>query len=426
MSPLSEENMVLLFYVLGTLSVCIMAGLFYRLSTTLFFTLFTYTFLLEQARYLNHFYLVILISFLLPFLPAHKAYSLDAKIFPGKKSQVVPYWAIFILQFQIGIVYFFGGLAKINPDWLEGRPLSTWLPPRKHLFPYVGDYFNTTECAFFVSYSGLLLDLLAFPLLMVTRSRPYIASLLLLFHLTNDRLFNIGIFPWFMIGALCIFYPCSWVSMFYSYLKNSRVLNRIFLLMLALSGAVIASWFHGRIAVIPLFCGSLILPLLFWDFIKKPAQSFQTSNPTPDISRYLKICLFTWCLLQLAIPLRHYFIPGNTSWTEEGHRFSWHMKLRSKKCQGYFFTIHEKNNTRVKLHSNTIRHWQYRKMITRPNMIIQYARHLSDLHDGAPIYADISCSLNRGEKKRLIDHRVDLTKVSFHDWKKNDWILRNK
>ena len=38
-----------------------------------------------------------------------------------------------------------------------------------------------------------------------------------------------------------------------------------------------------------------------------------------------------WVAIQLLVPLRHFFYPGNVSWTEEGHRFAWHMKLRSKR-----------------------------------------------------------------------------------------------
>ena len=30
------------------------------------------------------------------------------------------------------------------------------------------------------------------------------------------------------------------------------------------------------------------------------------------------------------MPLRHYAYPGNVSWTEEGHQFSWRMMLRDK------------------------------------------------------------------------------------------------
>ena len=37
-----------------------------------------------------------------------------------------------------------------------------------------------------------------------------------------------------------------------------------------------------------------------------------------------------WIAVQLLVPLRHFLIPGDPSWTEQAHRFSWHMRLRDK------------------------------------------------------------------------------------------------
>ena len=46
-------------------------------------------------------------------------------------------------------------------------------------------------------------------------------------------------------------------------------------------------------------------------------------------------------LVQLTLPLRHYIYQGNVSWTEQGHRFAWHMKLRSKNMSGYILCSEE-------------------------------------------------------------------------------------
>jgi len=121
--PWPGEGMILHFYLLGVLSVLIIVGLFYRLSMALFFVGFTYVFLLEQAQYLNHFYFVSLVSFLMIFVPAHRAASIDALIRPKLRSATTPVWALSLLAGQMGIVYFFGGIAKINRDWLRGEPM---------------------------------------------------------------------------------------------------------------------------------------------------------------------------------------------------------------------------------------------------------------------------------------------------------------
>lgn len=63
--PWPDDWMHVHFYALSVLAIMVMAGLFYRVSVTLFFLGFTYVFLLDQARYLNHFYLISLLSFLL-------------------------------------------------------------------------------------------------------------------------------------------------------------------------------------------------------------------------------------------------------------------------------------------------------------------------------------------------------------------------
>ena len=99
---------------LGLLCILILLGLWYRAAMILFFLGFTYIFLLEQALYLNHFYFISLLSFLMIFVPAHHALSVDAHRSPELRSETTPAWSLWMLRAQIGIVYFYGGLAKLN------------------------------------------------------------------------------------------------------------------------------------------------------------------------------------------------------------------------------------------------------------------------------------------------------------------------
>ena len=115
-------------------------------------------------------------------------------------SSTVPAWTIWLLRFQIGVPYFYGGLAKLNADWLQGYPMRYWLSERAD-FPVIGQYFHNVSTAYFFSYSGLLIDLLAVPLLLWKRTRVLMFVVLMSFHFVNTRLFNIGIFPWFMLAA---------------------------------------------------------------------------------------------------------------------------------------------------------------------------------------------------------------------------------
>src|SRR5688572_3803880 len=93
------------FAGLAVLSVLIMAGALYRLSAVLFFFAFTYVFLLDQARYLNHFYLVILIALLLILVPAHRAFLVVAALRPQLSTATVPACAVWLLRLQVEILY---------------------------------------------------------------------------------------------------------------------------------------------------------------------------------------------------------------------------------------------------------------------------------------------------------------------------------
>ena len=70
--PAGASGMYLLFGLLIILSVFITAGLFYRLSAIAFFCIFTYIELIDKTNYLNHYYFISLVSFLLIFLPANR------------------------------------------------------------------------------------------------------------------------------------------------------------------------------------------------------------------------------------------------------------------------------------------------------------------------------------------------------------------
>src|SRR4051812_6575259 len=67
--PWPDPGMHIHFAVLGIAAACLALGFCYRVMAAIFFAGFTYVFLLDETRYLNHFYLICLISFLMIFLP---------------------------------------------------------------------------------------------------------------------------------------------------------------------------------------------------------------------------------------------------------------------------------------------------------------------------------------------------------------------
>ncbi len=185
------------FWLMGILAAFMAVGFLYRLSAALFFLAFTYVFLLDQAQHLNHFYFVCLVAFLMIFVPANRAFSVDAMLRGDRwRSSTAPAWSLMILRAQVGFVYFFAGVAKLNADWLNGYPLRIWLGSDAGL-PLVGPYMSEPWVAVSMSWAGAALDLFIVPALLWHRTRPFAFVVSVGFHLMNAAIFNIVIFPWF-------------------------------------------------------------------------------------------------------------------------------------------------------------------------------------------------------------------------------------
>ncbi|MEW7292062.1 HTTM domain-containing protein [Aquimarina sp. 2304DJ70-9] len=383
LKPLEGDGMYYLFIVLGILSIFIMIGLFYRVSILLFFISFSYMFLLEQARYLNHFYLIVLLSFVMLFIPAHKNFSLDALWLKNIRSRYIPLWYVWLLRFMIGIPFFFGGIAKINPDWLAGQPLQMWLANDTD-FPLIGHLFTEHWMILIMSYSGLIIDVLLVPLLLYKRTRVWAFLVGVTFHLMNSKLFEIGIFPWFMIASTTLFFQPNWPRL------------------------VIHSLLRKK------------------ETYKESIQQSETTVLSRK-QKFLLAVLGFWVLIMIAVPLRHFLIPGNVNWTEEGHKYSWHMKLRSKKANGVFIVRDKDGRFADTLDlKNNLPKWQYRTAIARPPIIWQLANVLKKDyaqrgHD-VSVYADIKARLNGRPYQQFINPEIDISAEPFPVWKA-DWIV---
>lgn len=353
--------------VLGLLAVAIAVGWHYRIVSSLFFVGFTYLFLLEQARYLNHFYLVCLVSLLMIFIPAHHAFSLDVQSGRLARRRVVRAWTVWILRAQIAVVYFFGGVAKLNGDWLRAEPMRPWLADRTDM-PILGRLFEFESSAWLFSYSGLLIDLLIVPLLLWKRTRIAAFLVALLFHLLNAWLFDIGIFPWFMIAATTLFLAPDWPRRCFRRFASLRAID----------------------------------------------ASIGIKSTLRPIGRTATTVLVVWLTLQCLIPLRHFLYPGVVHWTEEGHRFAWRMKLRHKDAEAWF---HVKDpatgSSRTVFADSVLQPWQLRNMKTHPDMILQFAHYLAarELEAGRPgveVRASAMATLHGRPLQLLIDPSVDL------------------
>jgi hypothetical protein len=233
------------------------------------------------------------------------------------------------------------------------------------------------------AWGGLAFDLLIVPALMWRRTRAYAFVVCVGFHLANAWMFNIGIFPWFMIAATTLFFAPDWprkAKLLFAPLSESQ-----------------------RIYLRPL----------------EPSER----------RRKLTIGLVAVYLgVQLLVPFRHLLYPGNVHWTEEGHRWSWHMKLRVKDGRGAFFVTDPiSGETEIVNPRDHLEDRQVHKMLCTPDMILQFAQFLASERraagvDQVEVRAMIRCSLNGRRPQLFIDPEVDLASQS-RTLGHVDWIL---
>jgi len=138
--------------------------------------------------------------------------------------------------------------------------------------------------------------------------------------------------------------------------------------------------------------------------------------------------IHVYLLAQLIIPLRHLLYPGDVSWTEEGHRFAWHMKLRDKEAMLRIYVTDPRTgqtwevSPAVDLSSR-----QIDEMSTRPDMVLQYAHYLADRFSAAGqarpiIRVDQQVSLNGRPYQPLIDPAVNLAEIPI-SLEPANWLL---
>jgi hypothetical protein len=271
------------YYLMGLAAIGVGLGCLYRISAVLLFVTFTYTFLAEAAQFQNHYYLMCLVAFLLILIPAHRSFSIDAILVPDKATCWIPNWCRWLLMLQITIPYVYGGIAKLNGDWLHAMPAVYWFPQNDHL-PLIGPWLAEPSTAWFISYFGLIFDLSIVPLLLWRRTRIWAFVLAIAFHLLNAVLFTIDVFPWMMILATPILFSPGWPRRFLRLDHPHCEAER----------------------------GSAV-----------PARNLRQRLTIGFVAVYA-----AW---QVLFPLRHLCYPGDPSWTDEGQQFAWRMMLRQKR-----------------------------------------------------------------------------------------------
>jgi len=210
----------LLFFLCGLSALCVAIGYKYRLSIILFFLSFTYIELIEKTTYLNHYYFISILSFLLIFLPAHHYFSMD-NLLRKTSYKKIPKWTVDSIKLLLAIVYIYAGIAKINSDWLcNAMPLKIWLPSKYDL-PILGDTLMQKNWFHYaMSWSGMLYDICIPFLLMYKPTRWFAFAMVVFFHVFTRILFPIGMFPYIMIVSAMIFFESKFHLKIINFLKK--------------------------------------------------------------------------------------------------------------------------------------------------------------------------------------------------------------
>lgn len=362
--------------LVSTLSISV--GFLYRLFTVVFFVCFTYVELIDITYYLNHYYFISLLGFVLIFLPANQFLSVDNLIFKKQNKTHVAARAINIIKFQLGVVYFYAGLAKLNLDWLlHALPLKIWLKTRTD-FPILGYFFQYDITSYLFSYGGAIFDLTIFFFLAWKKSRPFAYLFVIGFHIITWALFPIGMFPFIMIASTLIFFSSS---------------------------------FHKK--------------LLSFIPIKWENTSTNDAIATKPI---VTAILIAYACFQLLFPFRFLAYKGNLFWHEQGFRFSWRVMLIEKMGYATFY-VHDSASNKIA----TIENRQYltpsqiKQMSTQPDLILQFAHFLEEEYKqqgfvNPKVTVECYVTLNGRGSQLYINPNTDLTKEKDTFAPKN-WIL---
>lgn len=371
------KGLLLAMFVLGLM---VAAGVFSRVAVFLVGVGWAYFFLLDQMTYLNHMYLICILCGLMAVSPAHRTFALQVWQSP-REVGVGPRWSAQLVRNYVALVYFFAGLAKVNLDWLRAQPMTMWMERRRDL-AMVGELLAHDTTAWLLSYGGLCFDLLVGPMLLFRRTRPWILPFVIAFHLTNAVVFSIGVFPWMMLGACVLFLEPETVR------------------------APLARLRQGFAVPMPA--------------MPQPGARARTTSV---------LFLVAFFGVQVALPMRHLLYPGNPSWSEEGHLFAWHMKLRSKSARLTYKVWDPTKGQRLIIDpKDFLSKRQARKIKTRPDLIWLFAQRIREdfAAAGSPdveVYAQSFAGLNGRRKQRLIDPEVDLARAERHVFSHAPWIV---
>lgn len=380
LQPLPGEGMLWYYGVMGLFGIFVMLGFKYRLSMFAFGVMWASVYLMQKSSYNNHYYLLMLLCMIFVFLPMHRYFSIDAWRNKNLRSISMPRWVWLVIVFQLWIVFTYAAIAKMYPDWLDGT-LPAILMKSKQDYWLVGEFLQQGWVRYAIAYFGLLFDLLIIPALLWKKTRLPAFLAAIFFHLFNSFIFHIGIFPYLSLAFSLFFFP-------------SEKINKWFL-------------FHRK----PYYDGDEVV--------------------VPKYRNLIVFLISGWFIVQIALPLRHWFFKDNVLWTEEGHRLSWRMMLRSKGGRSTFKVVEKGTTDTIYVKkSDYLSKKQLRAINSKPDMLWQFAQRLKEEYaergKEIEVYIDSRVRVNGRPAQQFIDPKVDMAAEKWEHFKHKDWILPSK
>ncbi len=389
LQALVGPQMYLVYVAMALFAIMVAFGYRYRLAIIVFTILWAMTYFNQKTHYNNHYYLILLISFLMCLVPANTYASADVQSGRVEASLTCPKWATRIFMLQVAIVYFYAAVAKLYPDWLVGKPIEIWLTHKSYqsflwndnVAQFLSDIFSKHSTHLFLAYMGIIFDFLVIPFFMWNKWSRWLALISsLVFHLTNSALFHIGVFPYFALSFVIFYFEPETIRQ--HFLKNKPQLSQASL-------------------------------------------NNQLPVQTPS---YLMPILLVYFFIQILLPLRHHAIPGNVLWDESGHRLSWRMMLRTKYGRTQFYVTadgleKERINTR-----DYIRPHQINDAYAKPDIMWPLAQHIAkDYRDrgyeNVRVFIDSKLSVNDRPLEQFTNPDFNVADVSWQYFNRQPWVL---
>lgn len=414
--PLGSYTYVI-FAICGIAAFFVALGFKYRISILVFFLSFTYIELMDKTTYLNHYYFISMLSFLLIFLPAARYFSIDnlarsrftalrlVKTAQQSTPQI-PRWTIDGIKLLLSTVYFYAGLAKLNSDWLlKAMPLKLWLPS-KYDIPLLGNLMEQEWVHYAFSWSGMLYDLFIPFLLLYRKTRLLAFAAVVIFHVMTRVLFPIGMFPFVMIISTVVFFDAQVQEKIISFLRR---------VLLCLKRVVKSLW--------PNALGLLATKHVLVS--KEKRHTYKELEIT--YRKYIIPVLVVFFTVQLLLPWRYLAYPGELFWTEEGYRFSWRVMLMEKMGSSQFKIVDGTGKSFYIDNTDFLTSFQEKQMSYQPDFILQYAHFLGDHYKAqgyknVQVYVDSYVALNGRLSQLYVDQSVDLYQIK-ESFQHKDWIL---